>query len=145
MREDYVLLDAFADGNVAAMVRARLEAEGIPVQSPNEYTAALNIPFVDNRVRLYVPADREREAHAVLSGEAVAHWRGDALSADDDDAHDDDDDGEYGDERASDQCPACGAAGEAQPPGFVETFFDVILGSAAHRYRCNACGETWRE
>ena len=144
MPDDYVLLDAFPDGNVAAMVRARLEAEGIPVRVPNEYTAALNIPFVDNRVRIYVPADREREAHAVLSGEAVAHWRGDALD-DDDDEHDDDDETEWEGERASDQCPACGAHGEAQTPGFIETFFDIVLGSAAHRYRCPNCNETWRE
>jgi hypothetical protein len=47
------------------LARGRLEAEGIPVMSGGNADG----PYRMGPVRLYVPADREEEARAVLNDE----------------------------------------------------------------------------
>lgn len=139
MRADFVQLSTSFDQNYVSLVRSRLEAADIPTYVPNEYTSALQLPFMFGPLRIYVPRDRIEEARAILEG-AIGYEAG-AGVPDADDAP--------GEEAAAPlACPVCGSIDmRPAPRSPLERLGDLVFGSpfrhAPRRLRCGECGEEW--
>lgn len=67
----HVMIGAFHDANLAALVRSRLESQGIDVITPFEHTNALRLPFVSGPMKLYVREEDEAAAKALLDEPAI--------------------------------------------------------------------------
>jgi hypothetical protein len=135
----HVNIGTFADHNLAAIVRSRLEDAGISVVIPYEHTSALRIPFVSGKLNLFVREEDENAAWAVLQGEADeienADWEGQPGPAAE---------GSY-------LCPHCSSdALRLLPAPLWPTFLSIVLPGYSldripSRWHCLHCDQVWEE
>lgn len=137
----HVKIGTFADHNLAALVRSRLETAGIDVVAPFEHTSALRIPFVSGRLKLYVREEDEATAWAVLN---------DPEYAVDDDAEDmDDEEEDVGEDEYA--CPHCGSRSlRLLPAPLWPIFLSIVLPRYSldripSRWHCHDCDQLWEE
>lgn len=136
----HVIIGTFHDPNLAALVRSRLENEGIQVIVPFEHTNALRIPFVSSTLKLYVREEDEVSALAVLDDPA-AEADGDSSEVD---TLTSEEDGEYA-------CPHCQSASiRLLPAPVIPSLLAMIVPGYSmrdipSRWHCNSCDQVWEE
>ena len=142
--DGYTKIAEFEDHNLAALIRARLESEGIQVVIPYEFTSALRIPFVFRSQVLYVRDEDEQAALDFIEhGAPIDDELGDP-EYDDDEVMTN-----AGEEVAA--CPNCAAITvRLLPAPLMPSLLSIFvpgysLESIPSRWHCLACDEVWQE
>lgn len=132
----HVTIGSFADHNLAALVRSRLEHAGINVVVPFEHTSALRIPFVSGRLNLFVREEDEEAALRALNESEVDSEYDDPASADVES------EGAY-------VCPHCGSGAlRLLPSPLLPTLLSIVLpryslDDIPSRWHCQTCDKVW--
>ena len=135
----HVTIGSFADHNLAALVRSRLEDAGIHVVVPFEHTSALRIPFVSGRLDLFVREEDEDAALLVLNESDVDE---DYDDSEIEDAESEGDDDDY-------VCPHCGSdALRLLPAPILPILLSIVaprysLENVPSRWHCQSCDQVW--
>lgn len=137
------MIGTFHDPNLAALVRSRLESEGIKVLMPFEHTNALRIPFFSGAVKLYVREEDETAALAVLDESAIDEDPA-AIHGEMDPEATATDDADYA-------CPKCGSGAiRLLPAPLWSSFLSLVLprysiDDIPSRWHCQGCDAIWSE
>ena len=143
MQESYTKIGEFADGALLAMVKHRLEIEGIPAFTEDRTAGVLKVMLVTGNVALYVPDEFAEAALRIVEGDFPEH--------DGEDYQEGEEGEELEWEEEIPECPECGSSDVIRRVTVMEavffplTFIGIRLSDDPRTpWRCRHCSYKWK-